>query len=303
MLQIVVQSDITLPVRQATAIYLKNFITRSWLEKDVDGAQMEFSIHEQDRTLVRNNIVESLIQSPEMLNNRNIYIHIATCIYHIIKCDFPGRWPEVVEKIRMFLQNGDYNSWTGAVLVLYQLVKNYEYKKADERGPLDEAMNILLPIIYDLMVNLMQHNEQTEQNVLLQKNILKIYYTLIQFCLPLDLITKDVFAKWMEICRYIIDCPVPVDITNLDEEERLELPWWKAKKWALHICVRTFERYGSPGKEVNKDYKKFAEWYLPTFTRVILESLLTVLNSYRSNVYVSPRVLTEVFSYMKIAYV
>lgn len=180
LLQIVIQADIPLPVRQATAIYLKNFITRNWLEKDEVGTQMEFSIHEQDRTLVRNNIIESLIQSPEMLNNRNIYIHIATCIYHIIKCDFPGRWPEVVEKIRIFLTNNNYQSWTGAVLVLYQLVKNYEYKKADERGPLDEAMNILLPIIYELMITLMQNPEQTEECVLLQKNILKIYYTLIQ---------------------------------------------------------------------------------------------------------------------------
>lgn len=115
-----------------------------------------------------------------MLNNRNVYIHLATCIYHIIKCDFPGRWPEVVEKIRVFLENGEYNSWTAAVLVLYQLVKNYEYKKADERAPLDDAMKILLPIIYELISNLLQHSEQTEQNVLLQKNILKIYYTLIQ---------------------------------------------------------------------------------------------------------------------------
>lgn len=173
-----------LPVRQATAIYLKNFVTRNWLEKDVDGnvTQMEFSIHEQDRQLVRSNIVESLIQ-PQMLGNRNIYIHVATCIYHIIKCDFPGRWPQIVEKISLYLQNGDYNSWTGAILCLYQLVKNYEYKKADERGPLDEAMNILLPMIYDLMVNLMQSSEQTEECVLLQKNILKIYYTLIQVSL------------------------------------------------------------------------------------------------------------------------
>lgn len=107
----------------------------------------------------------------------------------------------------------------------------------------------------------------------------------------------------MEICRYIIDSPVPVDITNLDEEERLELPWWKAKKWAMHICVRTFERYGSPGNEVNKEYKKFAEWYLPTFTRPILESLLKMLDSYRNNIFVSSRVLTEILSYMKIAYV
>lgn len=329
LLQIVIQADVPVPVRQATAIFMKNFISRNWQEKDGDGAQIEFSIHEQDRTLVRNNIIESLIQSPEMLNNRNIYVHIASSIFHIIKCDFPGRWPEVVEKIRIYLQTNNYQSWTGAVMVLYQLVKHYEYKKANEREPLDEAMNILLPIIYELMVNLMQNSEQTEECVLLQKNILKVYYTLIQvshifnvidffsrchcnfeidylcvclqFCLPLDLITQDVFSKWMEICRFIIDSAVPVDITNLDEEERLELPWWKAKKWAMHICCRTFERYGSPGNEVNKDYKKFSAWYLQTFTRAILESLLKILDSYRNNVYVSPRVLTEALCYMKTA--
>jgi hypothetical protein len=27
-----------------------------------------------------------------------------------------------------------------------------------------------------------------------------------------------------------------------DEEERPELPWWKCKKWALHILARLFER-------------------------------------------------------------
>lgn len=107
----------------------------------------------------------------------------------------------------------------------------------------------------------------------------------------------------MEICRYIIESPVPVDLSGLDEEQRLELPWWKAKKWALHICVRTFERYGSPGN-VNKDYQQFSEWYLrSTFTRAILESLLKILDLYRNNVYISPRVLTEVLSYMKVAYV
>lgn len=182
LLQIVVQADMPVPVRQATAIYLKNFITKNWREKDSDGGsivgQMEFSIHEQDRSVVRENIIESLIQ-PHVLGNRNIFVHITTCIYQIIKNDYPHRWPRIVEKIQTYLQNPDYSSWTGAILCLHQLVKNYEYKKADERGALDEAMTTLLPMIYTLMVNLMQA-EQTSECVLLQKNILKIYYTLIQ---------------------------------------------------------------------------------------------------------------------------
>lgn len=105
----------------------------------------------------------------------------------------------------------------------------------------------------------------------------------------------------MEICQYVITCDVPIDITNIDEDDRLELPWWKAKKWAMHICVRTFERYGSPGNVVNKEYQKFAEWYLPTFTGGILESLFKVLHQYHAGMYISPRVLTEVLNYIKIA--
>ena len=67
------------------------------------------------------------------------------------------------------------------MVCLYQLVKNYEYKKADERTPLTEAMNLLLPMLYQLMVNLM--TDASEQSVLLQKQILKIYHALTQVSL------------------------------------------------------------------------------------------------------------------------
>ena len=42
--------------------------------------------------------------------------------------------------------------WLGALVCLYQLVKNYEYKKSEERKPLSEAMNLLLPQIYQIIV-------------------------------------------------------------------------------------------------------------------------------------------------------
>lgn len=157
-------------------------------------------------------------------------------------------------------------------------------------------MNLLLPRIYTLMVNLM--TDPTEQSVLLQKQILKIYHALTQFCLSLDLISQDVFAHWMEICRQVVERPAP-DSSHVLEEERPDLPWWKVKKWALHILARMFERYGSPGNVVSKEYQSFAEWYLPTFTNGILQAMLKVLDQYRNNIYVSPRVLTEILNYIK----
>lgn len=291
LLQIVVRNDLDLSVRQAAAIYLKNMVTSSWLEKEVSITQpLEFSIHEQDRALVREHIIEALIQVPE-----TIRLQLGTCIYNIIKCDFPGRWPNIINQIQELLNSPD--RWSAALLCLYQLVKNYEYKKADERTPLTEAMQRLLPLLYGVMNQLLSL-EPNEECVLLQKQILKIFHAMTQYCLPLDLITNEVFTQWMHICCRVIESPVP-DSSQLDEDERLEMPWWKAKKWALHICCRTFDRYGSPGHVVNKEYQKFAEWYLPTFTGGILKSLLNVLDQYRNNVYVSPRVITEILHYIK----
>lgn len=185
-----------LSVQQSTAIYLKNFIRKNWRENGVPDivGRMEFSMHEQDRNWIRNHIVESLVQ-PQMLNHQYAYVQIVTCIHHIIKCDFPERWPQIVDQIRSFLQMSDYNSCTAAIHCLYQLVKKYEHEKADKRASLDEAMKILLPMIYDLMEILMRTAEQTDECVLLQKNILKVFYALIQVSCELNILIARFFGQ------------------------------------------------------------------------------------------------------------
>lgn len=136
-------------------------------------------------------------------------------------------------------------------------MKNFEYKKSEDRRPLHEAMNLLLPQLYQLVVRLLP--DQSEQSVLLQKEALKVYFALTQYTLPLDFITKEVFASWMDICTQVAGRAVPPDAVKPDEDERADLPWWKCKKWALHILYRMFERYGSPGN-VTKEYNEFSEW-------------------------------------------
>ena len=48
------------------------------------------------------------------------------CISQIIKCDYPARWPAIVDKIGLYLQDNSTNCWLGTLLCLYQLVKLYE---------------------------------------------------------------------------------------------------------------------------------------------------------------------------------
>lgn len=196
---------------------------------------------------------------------------MGVCVNHIVRYDFPGKWTQIVDKISIYLQNPEPNGWMGALLCLYQLVKNFEYKKPEDREPLTEAMNLLLPLVQQLLVGLLP--ELSEQSVILQKQVLKIFYALTQYSLSLSLLPKPIFTQWMELVRAIADRPVPEQTLSVDEEERPELPWWKCRKWAMHILVRIFERYGSPGN-VSKEYKEFAGWFIKTFSAGILEVLL-----------------------------
>uniref|UniRef100_A0A663EM54 Importin 8 n=1 Tax=Aquila chrysaetos chrysaetos TaxID=223781 RepID=A0A663EM54_AQUCH len=292
LLQIIVSDQVEFPVRQAAAIYLKNMVTQYWPDREPPPGEavFPFNIHENDRQQIRDNIVEGIIRSPDLVRAQ-----LTMCLRAIIKHDFPGHWTAVVDKIGYYLQSQNSGSWLGSLLCLYQLVKTYEYKKAEERDPLIAAMQIFLPRIQQQMIQLLPDN--SHYSVLLQKQILKIFYALVQYALPLQLVNNQTMTQWMEIFRTIIDRNVPPETLQIDEDDRPELVWWKCKKWALHIVARLFERYGSPGN-VTKEYFEFSDFFLKTYAVGIQQVLLRILDQYRQKDYVAPRVLQQTLNYL-----
>lgn len=294
LLQVVMLNTLDMPVRQAGAIYLKNMINQYWEDKEQEvGKPLLFSIHEQDRAMIRDSIIDAVIYAPELIR-----MQLAMCVSTIVKHDFPGRWTGIVDKISVYLQMNDSNICMGAMLCLYQLVKRFEYKKPVERTCLIEAMNMLLPMMYQRCVQLL--SDPSDSSVLLQKQILKVFYALVQYSLPLDLLSKDIFSQWMELFRSVVERPVPEQANVVDEEERSDLCWWKCKKWAMHILTRVFERYGSPGN-VTEEYTEFSEYFLKAYTKGILEVLFKLLDQCRQKMYVSPRVTQLTLNYLNEA--
>uniref|UniRef100_A0A8C1LF26 Importin 8 n=1 Tax=Cyprinus carpio TaxID=7962 RepID=A0A8C1LF26_CYPCA len=236
LLQIIVSDQVEFPVRQAgePAIYLKNMVSQYWQDREPTLGEVvfPFNIHENDRGQIRENMVEAIIRCPE-----SIRAQLTVCLRAIIKHDFPGRWTGVVDKINLYLQSQNSGSWYGSLLALYQLVKNYEFKKAEERDPLLAAMQIFLPRIQQLITQLL--TDATFISVLIQKQILKIFHALVQYSLPLQLINNAVMTHWMEILRTVVDRDVPAETLEADEDDRPELIWWKCKKWLLHIIKET----------------------------------------------------------------
>ncbi|CAO2607249.1 Ipo8 [Lemmus lemmus] len=267
LLRIIVSDHVEFPVRQAAAIYLKNMVTQYWPDREPPPGEaiFPFNIHENDRQQIRENIVEGIIRSPDLVR-----VQLTMCLRVIIKHDFPGHWPAVVDKMDYYLRSPNSGNWLGSLLCLYQLVKTYEYKKAEEREPLLAAMQIFLPRIQQQILQLLP--DASHYSVLLQKQILKIFYALVQYALPLQLVTHQTMTTWMEIFRTIIDRTVPPETLQIDEDDRPELVWWKCKKWALHIVARLFERYGSPGN-VTKEYFEFSEYFLKTYAVGIQQNI------------------------------
>ncbi|OTF78103.1 importin-7-like protein [Euroglyphus maynei] len=274
-LQIVMESNFELPVRQAAVIYFKNEVFNYWQEKETKNNQPPYSIHEQDRALIRNSIIDALVLSTDVIRNS-----LSMALNYIIKYDFPEKLV-ITDKIVLYLQTTDPNKWMGALIVLLELAKNYEYKNNINKAPLLDVMKVLGPIIYKMMVEILPNN--SEHMVLMQKTILKIIFIITQYSLPLTLFTEEFFTQWMEIIRQVLDRPVPPEVNNFDIEERYELPWYKAKKWALHIVVRIFERYG-PSKGQSKEYKHFGRWYMETFSMGMIQVILKLLDQYNQKI-------------------
>ncbi|KAH0521110.1 Importin-7 [Microtus ochrogaster] len=272
-------------------IYLKNMITQYWPDREATPGDISpYTIPEEDRHCIRENIVEAIIHSPELIR-----VQLTTCIHHIIKHDYPSRWTAIVDKIGFYLQSDNSACWLGILLCLYQLVKNYEYKKPEERSPLVAAMQHFLPVLKDRFIQLL--SDQSDQSVLIQKQIFKIFYALVQYTLPLELINQQNLTEWVEILKTVVNRDVPNETLQVEEDDRPELPWWKCKKWALHILARLFERYGSPGN-VSKEYNEFAEVFLKAFAVGVQQVLLKVLYQYKEKQYMAPRVLQQTLNYI-----
>lgn len=60
----------------------------------------------------------------------------------------------------------------------------HRYKKPEERSPLVAAMQHFLPVLKDRFIQLL--SDQSDQSVLIQKQIFKIFYALVQVLLFFD---------------------------------------------------------------------------------------------------------------------
>ena len=90
---------------------------------------------------------------------------------------------------------GDAHATQGSLLILYQLVKVYEYKKKEDRTHLDEVMTYLLPQLVEIFRKCA--TDESSNAALVRKTVIKNFYAFTQYLLPTKVLTQEVTTQWM----------------------------------------------------------------------------------------------------------
>ncbi|KRX84007.1 Importin-8 [Trichinella sp. T6] len=284
LLQILLTDDVEQPVRQAASIYFKNMVMTYWDESPsevVHGSTtgLMFTIHEQDRHIIRQNIIEAIVKSVEVIRAQ-----LAVSVRTILKTDFPGRWPDIIGKLMELLNESDAEKWLGSLTVLYQLVKNYEYSRNINRQPIADVMNVSLDRQQQPGICAFAENDFEDLSC-------ACYH------LHTDILSESHFLEWIIVVIRVLEIPVPPESLAVDPEDRPQLVWWKCKKWSARILSRIYDRFHED-KNSDPGFLALRRVFFKHCLMQTIQSMLKVLNCYRQNEYISPQVLYLALEYL-----
>lgn len=269
LMQVAVAAQAELPMRQAASIHFKNLVAKGWEPRREESARL----HEEDKATVRANVLEAVIQSPDRIRSQ-----LVECIKVMVNADFPEKWPEILPTLLQYLATDDVPRVYGAVQVIMLLCRKYEFKDKDEREVLAPVVDAAFPRLLAMLQSLiaMEYKRDDQQLAGLVKLIVKTYWSATYLDIPPNLMRADVFGAWITCMHQIIVMPVPEEGQPTEKSERKHFPWWKAKKWSLHIANRMFSRYGNP-KMCKPEYRGFAKAFKVECSGAFLQSYLQLL--------------------------
>ncbi|WCJ41499.1 Importin beta-like SAD2 [Euphorbia peplus] len=285
-LQIIVDNNCNMAVRQVASIHFKNFIAKNWQPHDPDE---QSKILASDKDVVRDHILVFLVQVPPLLR-----VQLGECLKTIIHADYPEQWPRLLEWIKHNLQDQQVY---GALFVLRVLSRKYEFKSDDERTPVYHIVDETFPHLLSIFNRLVQIANPSLEISDLIKLICKIFWSSIYLEIPKQLFDPNIFNAWMVLFLNVLERPVPTEGQPADPELRKSWGWWKVKKWTVHILNRLFTRFGDL-KLQNQENRAFAQMFQKSYAGKILECHLNLLNLVRIGEYLPDRVTNLILQYL-----
>ncbi|MCL7040799.1 hypothetical protein MKW94_018897 [Papaver nudicaule] len=286
LLQIIVDGNCDMAIRQFASIHFKNFVAKNWSPIDPDEQQ---KILPGDKEMVRENILAFITQVPPLLRAQ-----LGECLKTIIHSDYPEQWPSLLQWVKHNLQDQQVY---GALFVLRILSRKYEFKSDDERTPVYLIVEETFPYLLNIFSRLVQIVNPPLEIADLIKLICKIFWSSIYLEIPKQLFDPNVFNGWMVLFLTILERPVPSEGQPIDPDQRKVWGWWKVKKWTVHILNRLYTRFGDL-KLQKPENKAFAQIFQKNYAGKILECHLNLLNVIRVGGYLPDRVINLILQYL-----
>ncbi|GAB4834165.1 secondary alcohol dehydrogenase (SADH2) [Ancistrocladus abbreviatus] len=286
LLQIIVDGNVDMAVRQVASIHFKNFVAKNWSPHD-PGEQSKISV--SDKGMVRENILVFVVQVPPLLR-----VQLGECLKTIIHADYPEQWPGLLLWVKHNLQDQQVY---GALFVLRILARKYEFKSDEERTPVHLIVEETFPHLLNIFNKLVQIANPSLDVAELIKLICKIFWSSIYLEIPKQLYDPNVFNAWMILFINMLERPVPLEGQPADPEQRKSWGWWKVKKWTVHILNRLYTRFGDMRLQ-NPDNKVFAQMFQKNYAGKILECYLNLLNVVHVGGYLPDRVINLILQYL-----
>ncbi|XP_050375237.1 importin beta-like SAD2 isoform X2 [Argentina anserina] len=286
MLQIIVDGNCDMGVRQVASIHFKNFIGKNWLPHEPEEQN---KILQADKDVVREHVLVFVTQVPQLLR-----VQLGECLKTIIHADYPEQWPRLLDWVKHNLQDQQVY---GALFVLRILSRKYEFKSDEERTPVYLIVEETFPHLLNIFNRLVQIPNPSLEVADLIKLICKIFWSSIYLEVPKQLFDPNVFNAWMMLFLNILERPVPVEGQPTDPDLRKAWGWWKVKKWTIHILNRLYTRFGDV-KLQNPENRAFGQMFHKGYAGKILECHLNLLNVIRTGGYLPDRVTNLVLQYL-----
>eukprot|EP00216_Chloropicon_sp_CCMP2111_P001287 CAMPEP_0198243276 /NCGR_PEP_ID=MMETSP1446-20131203/26275_1 /TAXON_ID=1461542 ORGANISM="Unidentified sp, Strain CCMP2111" /NCGR_SAMPLE_ID=MMETSP1446 /ASSEMBLY_ACC=CAM_ASM_001112 /LENGTH=1052 /DNA_ID=CAMNT_0043927057 /DNA_START=26 /DNA_END=3184 /DNA_ORIENTATION=+ len=284
LLQVTLADSLDLAIRQVAAISFKNLVSKGWGKEDDPGY-----IPAVDRDLIKQNLLQALIHAPPLVR-----VQLGECLKSIVYVDYPKQWPALLSEIHTCLVNQDTSRLYGGLFALRMLTRKYEYKNEDERVPLYEIVNSVFPILVQIFQQLISLETKVVEHVEMMKLICKIFWSTVYLSVPQLLMQPEHSHAWMNCFKILLQHPVPQGGSHNEPQE----PWWKLKKWVLHIVNRLFNKYGISTKLKKEPYYPFALFFETNCTCQFLETILRLLACLTQGQYVSPRSINLALQYL-----
>jgi hypothetical protein len=179
---------------------------------------------EQDKEAIKALLVEALLNE----SDKSIRDLLAETLHTAAVYEYPDRWPTLLPLLLTTIQSNSNNTNQvldlqqhqqilrvhNALLALRKIVKRYEYKSKEQRGPLDDIVQKGFPLLLPLGQRFILPEEHSLEAATCLRQILKIFWSATQFYWPN--IESQHINPWFDILKAVMAKPLPEAFTGLE---------------------------------------------------------------------------------------